>query len=106
MFYRTIIKVLSKFLKRSLNISVFDIQLTKRRNPDRSGDKIEDMDMQTNLEFDFWSGKSEFLDPSFTEILRYAMGEFREFKDENLENRKKVESRKFSVNLKFSNIYS
>ena len=69
MFYRTIIKVLSKFLKRSLNISIFEIQLTKRQNPDQSGGKIEEMDMQTNLEFDFWSGKSEFVDQCFTDII-------------------------------------
>ena len=68
MFLRTIIKVLSKFLKRSLNISIFEIQLTKRQNPDRSGGKIEEMDMQTNLEFDFWSGKWEFLDQNFLNI--------------------------------------
>ena len=68
MFYRTFIKVLSKFLKRSLNISIFEIQLTKRQNPDRSGGKIEEMDMQTNLEFDFWSGKWEFLDQNFLNI--------------------------------------
>ena len=68
MFLRTIIKVLSKFLKRSLNISIFEIQLTKGQNPDQSGDKKEEMDMQTNLEFDFWSGKSEFLGQNFTDI--------------------------------------